>query len=390
MAASLLTDETVELANVPDVWDVGTMRRLLLRLGASTAQPSITEIALTARELSSHEAPYELVKTMRASVLVLGPLLARHGRARVSLPGGCAIGARPIDEHLRALEQLGAHVQIDHGFVDAHTDGLVGAQVHFDRPTVGGTENAMMAACLARGETTLDNCAQEPEIVDLANLLRAMGADIEGDGSESIRIAGCERLGGARHTIVPDRVEAATYLVAGALEGDDVTVDRCEPQHLEAFVTALRRIGVPLEVGPDWVRVHRDRDALAGLDVVTAPYPGFPTDMQAQLMVLLTQARGTSRVHETIFENRFMHVAELRRMGARIDVAGNHAEIDGPTPLEGASVMATDLRASACLVLAAIAADGESLIDRVYHIDRGYERIEEKLGGLGAHIERVV
>ena len=390
MAASLLTDEPVHLANLPDVWDVGTMRRLLLRLGTSVTQPSLHKISLTTGTLSSHEASYELVKTMRASVLVLGPLLARHGRAHVSLPGGCAIGARPIDQHIAGLEKLGAHINLDHGFVDAETDGLVGATIHFANVTVGGTENLMMAACLARGETVLENCAREPEIVDLAELLTGMGATIEGAGTARIRIEGVERLSGTTHSIQPDRIEAATYLMAGALSGDDVELRDCRPEHLGALCRALRDIGVAVEIGDSSVRVQGADCDLRALDIETAPYPGFATDMQAQLMVLLTQASGESRIVETIFENRFMHVAELARMGARIDLHGNHATVAGPTPLSAANVMATDLRASACLVLAGLVAEGETIIDRVYHLDRGYEHIEEKLQGLGAEVERVV
>ena len=393
MAASLLTDAPVHLANVPDVWDVGTMRRLLLRLGTSVTQPSLHEISLTTDTLTSHEASYELVKTMRASVLVLGPLLARHGRAHVSLPGGCAIGARPIDQHIAGLKKLGARINLDHGFVDAETDGLVGASIRFDNVTVGGTENLMMAACLARGETVLENCAREPEIVDLAELLTGMGATIEGAGTARIRIDGVTRLGGTTHSIQPDRIEAATYLIAGALTGDDVELRDCRPEHLGALCRALRDIGVVIEIGEignGSIRVQGADCDLRALDIETAPYPGFATDMQAQLMVLLTQASGESRIVETIFENRFMHVAELSRMGARIDLHGNHATVAGPTPLFAANVMATDLRASACLVLAGLVAEGETIIDRVYHLDRGYEHIEEKLHGLGAEVERVV
>ena len=392
MAASLLTDETVHLANLPDVWDVGTMRRLLLRLGTSVTQSSLHEISLTTGTLSSHEASYELVKTMRASVLVLGPLLARHGRAHVSLPGGCAIGARPIDQHIAGLEKLGAHINLDHGFVDAKTDGdgLTGATIHFDNVTVGGTENLMMAACLARGETVLENCAREPEIVDLAELLTGMGATIEGAGTARILIEGVARLGGTTHSIQPDRIEAATYLIAGALTGDDVELRACRPEHLGALCQALKDIGIAVEIGDTSVRVRGADCDLRALDIETAPYPGFATDMQAQLMVLLTQASGESRIVETIFENRFMHVAELSRMGARIDLHGNYATVAGPTPLSAAKVMATDLRASACLVLAGLVAEGETIVDRVYHIDRGYEHIEEKLQGLGAEVERVV
>ncbi len=390
MAASLLTDEPITLTNVPDVWDVGTMRRLLLRLGTRVVQPSLDEITLSTERLASEEAPYELVKTMRASVLVLGPLLARNGRARVSLPGGCAIGARPIDQHIRGLEMLGAKISLEHGFVDAKTEGLRGATIRFGNVSVGGTENLMMAACLARGETILENCAREPEIGDLAKLLARMGASIEGAGTERIRVHGVERLHGARHRIVPDRIEAGTYLIAGALMGDDVRITECRPSHLGALTDILGRIGVSLVIGEDSLSVRASVDWLDGVvEVETAPYPGFPTDMQAQLMALLTQARGVSCLSETIFENRFMHASELARMGARIELRGNQAIVHGPTPLAGANVMATDLRASACLVLAGLAAEGETLVDRVYHLDRGYEHIEEKMAGLGADVERI-
>jgi len=388
MTASLLTNEPITLTNVPDVWDVGTMRRLLLRLGTHVVQPSLDEITLTTARLASDEAPYELVKTMRASVLVLGPLLARNGRARVSLPGGCAIGARPINEHIRGLEMLGAKVSLEHGFIDAKTEGLSGATIRFGTVSVGGTENLMMAACLARGETVLENCAREPEIEDLAELLARMGASIEGAGTERIRVHGVDRLHGARHRIVPDRIEAGTYLIAGALMGDDVRITECRPSHLGALTDILDRIGVSLVIGEDSLSVRAADDDLVSIEVETAPYPLFPTDMQAQLMALLTQARGTSRLSETIFENRFMHASELARLGARIELRGNRAIVHGPTPLAGTNVMATDLRASASLVLAGLVAEGETLIDRVYHLDRGYEHIEEKMAGLGAEVER--
>jgi len=336
----------------------------------------------------SFEAPYELVKTMRASVLVLGPLLARHGRARVSLPGGCAIGARPIDLHLKALEKLGATVRIEHGFIDVQSDGLRGAEIYFDNVTVTGTENILMAACLAKGETLLGNCAQEPEVVDLANLLGRMGARIEGAGTHTIRVAGVERLEGASHSVIPDRIEAGTFLVAGAIAGGEIEIVHCNPNHLTALLEKLSEIGIESEVGEKLVRVKGGVD-LRAANLRTLPYPGFPTDMQAQLMTLLTQAEGTSLVAETIFENRFMHVAELNRMGAHIRLDGHTAVVSGATPLSGARVMATDLRASACLVLAGLAAQGQTVIDRVYHLDRGYERIEEKLARLGAEIERL-
>lgn len=389
MAASLLTEETISLGNVPDVWDVGTMRRLLSELGVEVSLPSADELRLTARALVSHEAPYERIKTMRASVLALGPLLAREGRARVSLPGGCAIGARPIDLHIQGLERLGAEVRLEHGFVDARAPGgLRGAPVRFDKTTVTGTENLLMAASLARGVTRLENCAREPEIVDLAELLTKMGARIEGAGTTRIVVEGVPSLAGARHEVVPDRIEAGTYLIAGSLVGADVEIAGCRPEHVGVLLEALEEAGVSIERGDRSLRVGRPA-RLRPLRVATDPYPGFPTDMQAQLMVLLTQAEGESVVTETIFENRFMHVAELARMGARVDLAGNRATVRGPTPLSGARVMATDLRASASLVLAALVAKGETLIERVYHLDRGYERIEEKLRSLGAEIERI-
>jgi UDP-N-acetylglucosamine 1-carboxyvinyltransferase len=389
MAAALLTDEPVQLTNVPDVWDVGTMGRLLRDLGVECAKHSPHDVDLVARKLVAHEAPYELVKTMRASVLVLGPLVARHGKARVSLPGGCAIGARPIDQHIEGMKKLGARVSLEHGFVEAETDGLTGTDFRFEIATVTGTENLMMAATLARGTTVLENAAREPEIEDLARLLTAMGARIEGAGSQRIVIQGVDRLHGARHEVLPDRIEAGTYVVASALAGDDVSIDRCRPEHLTAVLQALGRVGVATDWAETSIRVRAGECSLRPVDVVTEPYPGFPTDMQAQFMVLLTQAEGRSVIQETIFENRFMHVGELARMGARIELEGHRAVVYGRTPLEGAKVMATDLRASACLVLAALAAEGESVIDRVYHLDRGYERIEEKLQALGAEVTRI-
>jgi UDP-N-acetylglucosamine 1-carboxyvinyltransferase len=389
MAAAILTDQPVHLANVPEVWDVGTMRRLLRDLGVACEPHSPHELELRAETLTAHEAPYELVKTMRASVLVLGPLLARHGRARVSLPGGCAIGARPIDQHIEGMRALGATVTLEHGFVEAETEGLRGARFRFETQTVTGTENLMLAACLARGTTVLENSAREPEIEDLARLLTAMGAQIEGAGSSTLSIHGVERLRGARHDVLPDRIEAGTYIVASALLPGGVTIENCRPESLGAVLAALDRAGVAIRCGDASVDVLPGARALRPVDLTTEPYPGFPTDMQAQIMVLLTQARGRSVIQETIFENRFMHVGELARMGARIELHGHEAHVHGPSPLSGAKVMATDLRASACLVLAALAADGESVIDRVYHLDRGYERIEEKLRGLGAEISRV-
>jgi UDP-N-acetylglucosamine 1-carboxyvinyltransferase len=388
MAASLLTDQPVLLENVPEVWDTSTMRRLLTELGARVDQKASPQIEISVPSVRSYEAPYELVKTMRASVLVLGPLVARHGRARVSLPGGCAIGARPIDLHIKALDKLGAQVRFEHGFVDVTTDGLRGTEIYFDNVTVTGTENVLMAACLARGETLLANCAQEPEVVDLAELLVRMGAHIEGAGTRTIRVSGVERLGGASHRVIPDRIEAGTFLAAGAMVGDGIEVAGCRPDHLRSVVDKLADVGVELTVADDSIRVNAPKE-LQATNVRTLPYPGFPTDMQAQLMILLTQASGTSVIAETIFENRFMHVAELNRMGANIKLDGHTAVVKGPTMLSGARVMATDLRASACLILAGLVAEGPTVVDRVYHLDRGYQHIEEKLAQLGADIERV-
>jgi UDP-N-acetylglucosamine 1-carboxyvinyltransferase len=388
MAACLLTDEPIVLDNVPDVWDVGTMRRLLTELGAEAKKNGTSRIELQVPSLRSFEAPYELVKTMRASVMVLGPLVARHGRARVSLPGGCAIGARPINLHMAALEKLGAKVKLAHGFVEAQSDGLRGAKISFDNVTVTGTENILMAASLARGETVLQNCAQEPEVVDLADMLNRMGACIEGAGTRTIRIEGVERLRGVTHHVIPDRIEAGTYLAAGALMSENVELMNCHPEHMTTVIDKLVEMGAQIETGDASIRVNR-ADPLRPANVRTLPHPGFPTDMQAQVMVLLTQAEGTSLVTETIFENRFMHVSELNRMGATIDLDGHAAVVKGPTPLSGARVMATDLRASACLMLAGLIAEGQTVVDRVYHLDRGYEHIEKKLAGLGAEIERL-
>jgi UDP-N-acetylglucosamine 1-carboxyvinyltransferase len=388
LCAALLTDEPVVLSNVPEVRDIRTMGRVLADLGAQVEFRVGGSVEIRAATLTSVEAPYELVKTMRASVLVLGPLVARQGRARVSLPGGCAIGARPINLHLAALQRMGAEVEVDHGYVEARAERLHGAEIAFDTVTVTGTENVMMAGCLAEGETVIRNAACEPEITDLADLLARMGACVEGAGTPTIRIVGKDRLAGARHAVIPDRIETGTYLAACAIAGGDVEIQRCQPAHLRAVIDKFRETGVRIEEGPDNLRVrapHRVRAA----DVKTQPYPGFPTDMQAQYMALMTQAQGAATISETIFENRFMHVAELERMGGDIKVDGRTAVVRGPTPLSGAQVMATDLRASASLVLAALAAAGETIVERVYHLDRGYYRIDEKLRGLGADIERL-
>jgi len=388
MCAALLTDEPVTLDNVPEVRDIRTLGRVLDALGVCVEFQVGGTVELHAAEVRSVEAPYEMVKTMRASVLVLGPLLARAGRARVSLPGGCAIGARPVNLHLQALAQMGADIVVEHGYIEARADRLRGCEIAFEAVTVTGTENVMMAAARAEGETVIHNAACEPEIDDLAALLGKMGAEVEGAGTSTIRIRGVERLRGTRHTVIPDRIETGTFVVACAIAGGDIEIRRCCPEHLRAAIERFRATGVRIEAGPDNLRVRAPRQ-LQPSDVRTQPHPGFPTDMQAQYMALMTQAAGTSTVTETIFENRFMHVAELDRMGADIRLDGRTAVIKGPTPLSGAQVMATDLRASACLVLAGLAATGATIVDRVYHLDRGYHRIDEKLRGLGADVERV-
>jgi UDP-N-acetylglucosamine 1-carboxyvinyltransferase len=388
LCAALLTDEPVRLTNVPEVRDIRTMGRVLSALGAAVEFRVGGAVDVQARQLASVEAPYELVKTMRASVLVLGPLLAREGRARVSLPGGCAIGARPINLHLLALEKMGAAITVEHGYVEARAERLRGAEINFDTVTVTGTENVMMAASLADGETVLRNAACEPEVTDLADLLVAMGGKIEGAGTPTIRVLGVPALHGASHRVIPDRVETGTYIVACAIAGGEIEIHECHPPHLEPVIGKLRETGIRIEEGPNNLRVRAPR-RLRAANVTTLPHPGFPTDMQAQYMALMTQAGGVSTITESIFENRYMHVAELERMGAHLRVDGRTALVTGPTPLSGAQVMATDLRASACLVLAGLAATGETIVDRVYHLDRGYYRIDEKLRGLGADIERI-
>ena len=386
LAAGLLTAEPIVLPNVPALNDVRTMAKLLETLGADVRR-SGPEARVRVERVTSDVAAYELVSTMRASVLVLGPLVARHGSARVALPGGCAIGVRPIDQHLKGLARLGAEVAIENGYVVARASRLKGARITTDLVTVTGTENLMMAAALASGTTVIENAAREPEVTDLATLLTAMGAHIEGAGTDRIEIEGVAELAGATHRVLPDRIEAGTLIVAGAITRGDVTVTDVVPDHLSAVLRKLEECGVTLEVGPTWVRVRgagRPRPA----DVITSPFPGFPTDMQAQVMTLLGLADGQSRVTETIFENRFMHVAELDRMGARIEADGSTAVIRGVEAYQGAEVMASDLRASAALVLAGLAARGRTRVSRVYHLDRGYERLETKLAALGARIER--
>ena len=392
MAAAILTSEEVVLENIPQVRDIDTEHRLLASMGAEVeliGEGCGRRTRICCAALSNPVAAYEIVKTMRASSLVLGPLIARTGRARVAMPGGCAIGGRPIDLHIKGLEKMGATILQEHGYLEARADRLHGAHLVFDKITVTGTEDLLMAAVLADGETVMENCAREPEVADLAALLSAMGARIEGAGTTTIRVEGVDQLHGARHAINPDRIEAGTLLVAGAITGGDLTVAGCNPAHLGALIGKLEEAGVTVEVlGADAVRVRRG-GILRAADISTEEYPGFPTDMQAQYMALATQAQGVSMVKENIFENRFMHVQELARMGANIKVDGRTATVRGATRLSAAAVMCSDLRASASLVLAALVADGKSVLDRVYHMDRGYEHIEEKLRGVGARIERV-
>ncbi|HTR02680.1 MAG TPA: UDP-N-acetylglucosamine 1-carboxyvinyltransferase [Thermoanaerobaculia bacterium] len=387
LAAALLTPEAVRLENLPDVADIRTLGRLLQHVGAEVSRDGDAAV-ITARTIGSADAPYDLVKTMRASVLVLGPLLARAGAVRVSLPGGCAIGVRPINLHLAAFEKLGAEVRLEHGYVEARAPRLQGADVAFDTVTVTGTENVMLAATLARGTTRLVNAAREPEVVDLAKLLRAMGARISGDGTDTIVVEGVERLHGTTHRVIPDRIEAGTYALAAAATRGDVRIARCAPEHLGALTSRLRATGASVEASDGALRVRAD-GALVSHDVATAPHPGFPTDLQAQWMALATGLDGVATITETIFENRFQHVAELVRMGARIRLEGRWAVVEGPSRLTGARVMASDLRASAALVVAGLTAEGETTIERVYHLDRGYQRMEEKLGALGARVRRV-
>ena len=394
MAAGLLTGESIALRNIPMVRDIITMGKLLAYMGATVATSEVpaANYTIAAPLINEAVAPYELVKTMRASILTLGPALARTGVARVSLPGGCAIGARPVDLHLAALEKMGAAIHTTHGYIEARAPRggrLKGAQIAFDKITVTGTENILMAATLADGETVLENAAREPEVTDLVVLLRKMGARIAGDGTSTLRIRGAASLGGAEHSVIPDRIEAGTFLVAGAITNGDVTITCCEPQHLGAVIAKLRDAGSSIEeTAPGELRVCGVRRLVAA-SVTTEEYPGFATDMQAQYMALASQAEGTSTITETIFENRFLHALEMKRMGANIAIEGHHAVVHGPSKLSGTTVQASDLRASAGLVLAALVASGQTVIERVYHIDRGYEHIVEKLSGLGAQISRV-
>lgn len=389
MAAGLLTGETLTLTNLPRLVDISTMAQLLGELGVDVDMEEGGRCTLSAADVSD-TAPYNLVRKMRAGVLVLGPLLARLGHARVSLPGGCAIGTRPVDLHLKALAQLGADIRLEEGYIEARAPGgLKGAHIVFPMVTVGGTENALMAAVLADGETVLSNAAREPEVADLARCLIAMGARIEGVGGDTLRITGVRQLGGARHAVIPDRIETATYAMAAVITGGEVTLEGARLDLIGAAADALTKAGAEIAETPAGIRVSRARGPLKGVDITTEPYPGFPTDLQAQLMALMSIADGASMITETIFENRFMHALELCRMGADIAVHGATAMVRGVPALSGASVMATDLRASVSLVLAGLAAEGETVINRVYHLDRGYERLEEKLGACGADIERI-
>ena len=392
MCTALLTESPLKLTNVPTLIDVRTMAKLLAQMGVEVGAQSAGEneggLELRARAITNPEAPYELVKTMRASVLVLGPLLARCGRARVSLPGGCAIGARPVDQHVKGLQAMGATISIEHGFMNARAERLRGAKIAMDMVTVTGTEHLMMAAVLAEGTTVLENAAREPEVVDLANCLRIMGAKIEGAGSDVIRIEGVSSLAGAEYRVMPDRIETGTFLVAAAAAGGRIRLTGAAPGSLAVTLAKLREAGARIQTGDSSIEIEMSGRP-AAVSAITAPYPGFATDMQAQFMALATIADGTAQITETIFENRFMHALELQRLGADITIHGNTAVVEGIERLQGAKVMATDLRASASLVIAGLVAQGQTLIDRIYHLDRGYEALEKKLGALGARIQRV-
>jgi len=388
LCASLLTADTITLENVPGLKDIGTTLRLLGQLGVQSQRSGPGQLELNAAQISSLEAPYELVKTMRASILVLGPLLTRFGEARVSLPGGCAIGQRPVDQHIKGLEAMGAEIEIEHGFVVAKAKRLKGASIRTDMVTVTGTENLLMAAVLAEGQTILENAAREPEIVDLAELLNKMGARIQGHGSDRIIIDGVDSLHGASHRVVADRIEAGTFLCAVGATGGDIMLRHAAPATMGAIIDKLREAGLAIECGDDWIRGTMNRRPRA-TSFRTREYPGFPTDMQAQLMALNAIADGTAVIAENIFENRYMHVQELGRMGAQIEIEGHTAVVTGVAQLSGATVMATDLRASASLVIAGLAASGDTVVERIYHLDRGYERMEEKLRSVGANIQRL-
>jgi UDP-N-acetylglucosamine 1-carboxyvinyltransferase len=387
MCAGLLTADELHLDNMPDLHDVATMRKLLVQMGVTAAvEPSA--VTLCGAKVDKLEAPYDMVKTMRAAILVLGPLVARFGEARVSLPGGCAIGSRPVDLHIKGLQAMGAEIHIEHGYIHAQAKRLKGARIFFDLVSVTGTENLMMAAALADGVTVLENAAREPEVVDLANCLRAMGAKISGDGSDTITITGVKKLHGTSYRIMPDRIESGTFLVAAAAAGGDITLTDARADILENVLEKLQVAGAAIQTAGSTISLKMNQRPRA-VNVRTAPYPAFPTDMQAQFMAMNSIAEGSAMVVETIFENRFMHVQELRRLGAQIDVEGNTAVIKGSAQLEGATIMATDLRASACLVIAGLVAQGETIVDRIYHLDRGYEHIEAKLSALGAQIRRL-
>ena len=387
MCAALLTSKRLALSNVPRLMDVSTMARLLAQMGVEVDRSS-TSIQLNAEKIANPSAPYDLVKTMRASVLVLGPLLARCGHAKVSLPGGCAIGLRPVDQHVKGLQAMGAAISIEHGYMHAEAERLRGARIVMDLVTVTGTENLMMAATLAEGTTLIENAAREPEVVDLAKCLSAMGARIEGAGTPVIRIDGVAALGRTAHAVMPDRIETGTYLAAAVAAGGRVRLSRVAPETLDATLEKLREAGARIATGPSWIEIEMAERPHA-VSVRTAPYPGFATDMQAQFMALASVARGTALITETIFENRFMHALEMQRLGADISIQGNTAVVTGVERLQGATVMATDLRASAGLVIAGLVAEGQTLIDRIYHLDRGYEALEKKLGALGARVERI-
>lgn len=389
LAATVMADTPVILSNVPHLQDITTMMQLLARMGVTVSINEKCDVEVDATTLASPIAPYELVKTMRASIFVLGPLLARFGHAQVSLPGGCAIGSRPVDQHLKGLEALGAEIIVENGYVQARHNGLKGARFAFDMVTVGGTENVMMAACLAEGTTIIENAAREPEIVDLARLLQAMGAKIEGAGTDTIKVEGVSNLHGCHYSVCPDRIETGSYLAAAAMTGGRVRATHTDPQLMDAVLLKFLEFGAKVTTGTDWIEVDMEGRRPRAASFRTAPHPAFPTDMQAQFMSIMTIADGVGTVTETIFENRFMHVPELNRMGANIQVDGHTAIVRGVERLSSAPVMATDLRASMSLVLAALAAEGETLIDRIYHIDRGYERVEEKLSLLGAKIRRI-
>ncbi len=388
MAATLLTNEICYLENVPDLRDVKVMKEVITHFGGEFIDISKNEKSIKVRKITTSEAPYELVQKMRASFFVMGPLLAKTGVARVSLPGGCAIGARPVDLHLKGFAALGAEINQGQGYIEAKADELIGATIYLDFPSVGATENIMMAAVLAKGETVIENAAEEPEIIDLSNFLNKMGANVRGAGTDTIRIEGVEQLKGTRHEIIPDRIETGTYMVAAAITKGDVVIENIVPAHIKPVIAKLKETGAELEIGEDVIRVNAS-SINKSVDLTTLPYPGFPTDMQAQFMALMTVLDGTSVINETVFENRFMHIPELSRLGANIRIEGHSAIVRGVSILEGSEVVATDLRAGAALVLAGLVAKGETHVNNIYHIDRGYSNLESNLRNLGANIKRV-